>query len=314
MIAITAFFAPPEQEVRKMNFLQFRRNLGIPLIVVEFSKGGFFHIQPSDCEYLVRLTNGDALWQKEAMLNVGIRKARELGYDKACLLDADIVFSDRAWHRKVCDALDSHDLVQCFSDVHYLSKLCTQEAAGQTELSAARAMYRVPSLSKTFDVSDRRLFRNSTDDASFSYPGTILRGNPGLAWGVNLGRSDFFLYEKNIVGAGDLVLFSCLKGRLGELFKVREFSMSHRRDIVSWADLTIRPVMKSSFVACDLFHLWHGDENARGYNSRYAVLADNAFDPGSDTRSSSDGLIEFTGRNPGLETAVQDYMRSRSMG
>lgn len=315
MIVITAFFAPPGQTIRKRNFLAFRKHLGIPLIVVEWSREGIFHIEPDECDHLIRLTTGDLLWQKEAMLNVGIREARRLGYSKAALLDADIIFLDPQWHEKVSDALDLYDVIQCFNEVSYLPELASPINFSRHDFGEVRPLYKVPSLVKSIEHGQRRMCADAGNfGEKANYPGTNLLGNPGLAHAVNLERSSIELYPNNIVGGGDLVLIAASHGLLNELFSKRPFFISHAENIKSWALQYGIGAKKMGYTECPVAHLWHGSSESRNYINRYSILSDNEYDPAIDIRVNSENLLEFTQVGARLLHSVGNYLESRKDG
>ena len=315
MIAVTAFFAPPEQKIRKKNFDIFRANLGIPLIALEWSPSGHFHIRGNECDHLIQLESGDNLWQKEALLNIGIRKAQELGYDKVALLDADIVFLDPEWYEKVSEALNKHDVVQCFREVRYLSQREGIEFSPRQEIAREPVQLIAPSLASIYNSGQEKMFATSTSEKQpLSSLGTNMLGNPGLATAFNLRNSSLKLYDANIVGAGDLVVFAAATGQLSELFRARSFSDGHIEDILAWAQNN--HLCNNGIGHCDLpvVHLWHGDAKSRGYLKRHEVLSSNNYRPSVDITHNISGLIEFTAVGQRLVDPVGAYLSSRKEG
>ncbi|PWK60557.1 hypothetical protein [Roseicyclus mahoneyensis] len=315
MIAITAFFAPPEQTIRKYNFLIFQKHLQIPLIVVEWSPEGIFHIREDECDHLIQITSGSILWQKEALLNIGIMKARALGYDKVALLDADIVFLEPKWAEVVSETLDDNYLVQCFNEVRYLPETGQINLMTINQISGIESQMQVPSLSFVNRLGLQQLFaKRDMDDRPLEALGTNLLGNPGLATAINIGKLSFKLYDANIVGAGDLVMFSAANGLLDELFEERSFSNAHKEHIIYWAQSN--EIINSRFGCCDLClaHLWHGDGESRSYLKRFEILSSRNFNPIDDIKKNSSGLLEFTEYGGRLICPVGEYMDRRKDG
>jgi glycosyltransferase involved in cell wall biosynthesis len=315
MIAITAFFAPPEQTIRKYNFLIFQKHLEIPLIVVEWSPEGVFHIREDECDHLIQITSGSILWQKEALLNIGMMKARALGYDKVALLDADIVFLDPKWTEVVSEALDNNYLIQCYSEVRYLPETDQIGLMTIDQILGIEPKMQVPSLSFVHRLGLQQLFaKGEVDDKPLEALGTNLLGNPGLATAINISRFSFKLYDANIVGAGDLVLFSAANGLLDELFEERSFSNAHQKHIISWAQNN--EILNNIFGFCDLHvaHLWHGDGESRGYLKRFEILSSRNYNPSDDIKKNSLGLLEFTEWGSRLICPVGEYMERRKDG
>lgn len=315
MIAITAFFAPPKQKIRKKNFQVFKKNLGIPLIVVEWSPVGHFHIGKDQCDHLIQLTSGDNLWQKEALLNIGIRKAQELGYDKIAVLDADIVFFDPIWYEKVSEALDVYEAIQCFREVHYVARNEEIEFLSRHEIVLEPTHAIAPSLASISAADQKKIFATSFhDNRPMRYLGTNILGNPGLATAFNLKESSVYFYDANIVGGGDLVMFSAAMGLLTELFEAQPFSDGHVKDILSWAKEN--PLSNCGMGYCDLSvaHLWHADAKNRNYQSRHDILLSNNYSPGRDIVHDASGLLEFTEVGQRLVDPVGTYLIGRKEG
>lgn len=315
MIAITAFFAPSKQNVRKKNFKTFKKHLGIPLIVVEWSPEGFFHIGQGECDHLIQLTGGDNLWQKEALLNIGIRRAQELGYDKVAVLDADIVFFDPIWYEKVSEALDEHKAIQCFREARYLARIEGIDYLSRNEIELEPALATVPSLASIFASGQKKIYAiGAHEKKPLRHLGSNILGNPGLATAFNLKGPPLDLYDANIVGAGDVVMFAAATGVLTDLFEARPYSDGHIEDILSWSNNS--PLHNCGFGYCDLSvaHLWHGDKKGRAYISRYEILSSNNYSPGADIFRNASGLLEFTEFGGRLVDPVGAYLISRKDG
>ena len=315
MIAITAFFAPPEQKIRKKNFRVFRQNLGIPLIVVEWSQLGEFQIDKGDCDHLIQLAGGDNLWQKEALLNIGINKARELGNDKIVLLDADVVFLERCWHKYVSEALDKHTFVQCFSNCHYLPPLEDYSNKSRKHLKKLLPTYKVPSVCKVLSLSPRNpLFLSDTQKNGEIFPGTNTNGNAGLAYAINLTQYTKTVYPFGIVGGGDISFLAAVFDRIDELILYRKLSKFHAADLRGWAQKNVNELNSIGFVNLNIFHLWHGDSATRNYINRWSILFDNNYDPLNDITVNPLGLLEFTEVGKRLAEPIEKYMISRKDG
>jgi hypothetical protein len=71
--AITCYFNPCGYRRRAINYRTFWRHLQIPLLTVELSFDGRFELQEHDADRLIQLRAADVMWQKERLLNVGIR-------------------------------------------------------------------------------------------------------------------------------------------------------------------------------------------------------------------------------------------------
>jgi hypothetical protein len=58
-------------------------------------------------------------------------------------------------------------------------------------------------------------------------------------------------------------------------------------------------------------HRWHGSKDKRGYLSRWDMFIRHGFDPDTDLKRNSFGVLEFAGNKPELEREWDIYLRSR---
>src|SRR3972149_9022648 len=94
--AITTYYNPAKYQQRLANYRIFRKNLIVPLLTLELSFNTDFELHRDDADVLVQIQGGSVLWQKERLLNVGLRRLPQY-VTKVALFDLDIVFSDTEW-------------------------------------------------------------------------------------------------------------------------------------------------------------------------------------------------------------------------
>ncbi len=225
-LAITSYYNPFKGNLRKSNYEIFRKHLGVKLLTVEWSRDADFDLCEGDADYLIQVSNGDLLWQKERLFNIGLAEAKRLGYSRVVFLDSDIVFHDPEWFVPVNAALDTCSVVQCFSVVHYLplvncAGMRRGELAGlQPDLSAASLLYKMQQHGSFLARED--------DKAMPPVSPTALAGNPGMAVAIRIdAHSQWKKYEGNIVGGGDSVLMAAATNQLDHLFTIRPFTKPH---------------------------------------------------------------------------------------
>ena len=63
---------------------------GVHMLVVELAFNSRDH--EIDHEHVIQLRSNDIMWHKERLLNIGIQRLIEEGYEKIAWLDADIKF------------------------------------------------------------------------------------------------------------------------------------------------------------------------------------------------------------------------------
>src|SRR5689334_2939258 len=109
--AITSYFNPVRYCNRRKNYGEFRRRLDLPLLTVELSFDLGFALGASDAEILIQSSGGDAMWQKERLLNIAL-EALPPACQKIVWLDCDIVFKRDDWIEAIDRGLDSVPLLQ----------------------------------------------------------------------------------------------------------------------------------------------------------------------------------------------------------
>jgi hypothetical protein len=306
LLALTSFYNPLKGSLRRLNYQCFRRHLGVPLLTVEWAPHGNFELSHQDADELIQVSGGDLLWQKERLLNMGLARALELGYDKVAFLDSDIVFKDPEWHEEVSEGLNHCEFMQCFATVNHLPQGNHQDLS-RAALFELPFEYQSPSFASLI----------SQGQNLFTAIGHDFRGrsSPGLATAIHIGRlKGWTNYEGNIVGGGDFAMLSAISRNTEEMFAVRPYSSSHRRHLLEWAALQASWNIRTRASSGQICHLWHGLRSDRQYVQRYSILADCDYDPASDIDMDSPGPLRFVAERHKLRHAVESYIGSRKDG
>jgi hypothetical protein len=311
MLAITSYYNPFRGLLRRQNYNTFRMNLGVQLLTVEWSPTGQFELDARDADILIQVSGGSILWQKERLLNIGLAKAREMGFTEVVFLDCDIIFSTSNWFELVSAELEKHAVIQCFSHVNYLAHI--EGSVPELEaLRAAPSEYSLPSMAFSMQQG-HGLYRSNvpkhpTQIQSF----TALSGNPGLAMAI---RADLLqhwsYYESNLVGGGDLVAMAALTSNLSILFSQIAFTSKHQDHMLGWAKTLDFKENIVGVTSNHVLHLWHGKLENRGYGSRYAILNECHYDPFSDIQSDRNGALIFAQGSEQLQQRIERFLSSR---
>jgi hypothetical protein len=126
--AITSYFNPVGFDRRRANYHEFRAGLEIPLLTVEWSANGRFELHQTDADILVQLSSPDLMWQKERLLNIGLRALPD-HVDRVAWLDCDVAFGRPGWSTAAVGELETHEVAQLFSRCIYLGPDATEEDA-----------------------------------------------------------------------------------------------------------------------------------------------------------------------------------------
>src|SRR5262249_22318280 len=119
--AVTCYFNPAGYRRKLENFRTFRDHLTVPLIAVEQDLEGRFELGPGDADIVLRVSDGDVLWQKERLLNLGVN-ALPSSCEAVAWLDCDIIFDGTSWVEETLRALERLELVHLFHERHNLPR------------------------------------------------------------------------------------------------------------------------------------------------------------------------------------------------
>lgn len=300
---ITAYFNPAGYENKYRNFRTFRsstRGQGLQLLTVELVLDGgppVLQRDDADVHVVVRGDDANILWQKEALLNIGLRHLPvECRY--VAWLDADVLFANDDWIPRTCAALETFCVVQPYSRFVQLP-LGTDSPAGP-EAAPGDDPEAEPSFGWGF----------STHDRGWIHP----YGRTGNAWAARrtvLDKHGF--YDKLILGDADSFMAYALIGwdRFLSWF-ADDFPPALITDYEKWAAGIFQDVRaRVGHVEGDLYHLWHGRVTTRRYAERRQILKNNDYDPHRHIGKTTEGILEWKTKNRLFKASVAEYFRQR---
>ena len=286
-----------------LNYRRFRVDLaetGVPLLTVEVAFGDQpFELRKSDSDILVRLRGRDVLWQKERILNIGVKRLPP-DCDKVAWIDADVLFQNPRWAVETSRLLEEYVVVQPYSHCVRLRR---------DELSCD-----APSL--PWGNREAQIFY-SMAYGLFSKGRTSLRsffehGQCGLAWACRRSVIERHgLYDANLLGTGDTDISYAMYGHW-DYWMLKRFGPAVQEHLKRWAERFYVDVQGSVvFVEGLVLHLWHGDMEHRLYGEPLEVLHD--FDPDRDVEiDPSTSLYRWSEEaSPTLKAWCQHYFAAR---
>ncbi len=300
--AVTAYFNPLHYRRRRENFHVFRRGLGVPLLAVELSFDGSFELDDGDADIIVRLTGGDIMWQKERLLNLGIRQL-PADCSKVACLDCDILFGNADWGTQTAELLEHSPMVQPFSRANYLDR---DWLSGMNQRAATT--FALPSVA--FDVAN-----GASLDAIMAPPGAHGRSNVllGFAWAFRRELIERHgLYAACIAGGGDTALV-CAAWGIPEAVVLRHAMNEHQAHCYrDWAQPFHAAVQgRIGCLEGDVFHLWHGKLEDRQALERHRIVRQLEFDPLHDITSDAGGGWRWNSDKPHLHAYLRQYFSAR---
>jgi hypothetical protein len=138
-------------------------------------------------------------------------------------------------------------------------------------------------------------------------------GHPGYAWAWTRELLEWSggLIETAGLGAADHHMALALIGRVDDSIPGNLLA-AYSDPLRLWQRrVTHHFNGQLGYVAGTIEHMWHGSKEKRAYIGRWGILEKHAFDPATDLKRNSHGVIELTGNKPGLTHDVDVYFRSR---
>jgi len=247
------------------------------IVVVECDLG---HVCTADLD-VSHIVQGDALWQKERLMQIGCEILIERGYNKMVCMDGDCLIEDPKWLARVSHKLGRYRAVQCFNYLESVGDERTLKGTGSiAELKSKHRIKRVAS------------------GGIWAYHASIIK-YPGL-------------WQKCIVGSGDVAQFVGMvsPGELLKVFKHWGYSAAFRTAMRAWATEWHKAVgRRYDCINCIARFQPHGRRDARDCGGRHRLLHD--FDPATLVAAPGQGL-RWQNNNKDLQRRVAAYARKRS--
>lgn len=236
-------------------------------------------------------------WSKENLLNIAIAHL-PASAAKIATLDADVLFRRDGWARETLAALDLYPVIQPWDTAYDLGP---HDEHMQTHKSFASLWHAgkpvAPNGDKFWDFAG----------------GPYAYAHPGYGWAWTRKALDRIggLFEHGGMGSGDHHMALGLVGR-ADASLPGGVSLGYRNAVLAWGARAAAEVNgKLGFVHGTIEHPFHGRKGDRGYQSRWGMFLEHEFDPTTDLKRNSHGVIEFAGNKPGLERAFDRYLRAR---
>lgn len=287
--AVTAYFNPCGYQNRYQNYRVFRERLDIPLAVAELSFNGEFELQDDDAEIVLRIDEGDFLWQRERLVNLALA-AVPADCTKVAWVDADIVFDDPDWVHRTDSLLDEFLMVQPFHETVWLD---AQQVPGQREPLVDDHIGR----STAFHLVTERQFA----------------GDPGFCWAFQRPLlAEHGWYDGCVVGGADRLLVCAALGWFDQAIEWLAMGPQWAAHYRRWAEPFFETVQsRITYTDGRLFTLWHGSFADRAYRDRHKQVAKLDYDPETDLRLSEQGCWLWNSAKPDLHDYVRSYFESR---
>jgi hypothetical protein len=294
---ITPYFNPAGYRTRLQNYRVFAESLErqrVPLLTVELALENE-PFQLPDRDSIIPVRGNSRLWMKERLINVGISRLPP-ACERFAWLDCDLIFPDEDWLERLDSLFQMFDIVQLFERV--------------THLPPGHRTYQGEHLGSDTGVVAQS--RATPDWLTLRRTGQMPFGVPGYGWAAR--RSLFAglgLYDRLILGNGDAFLVDCLFDSFGIHHYSSQRTDAMVSDMESWRQqfLSDRQI-RVGCLPIEIYHLWHGRFQDRGYCTRDGILRRHAYDPRRDIALKSD-VYEWSSNKQALHEEVTAYFSTR---
>lgn len=311
-LGVTTFFNPAGYKNKLENYLIFRANAkkqGLKLLTVELAFGNRrFELKDGDADILIQLRTekNNVLWQKEALLNIGLKNLPK-DCDKIVWLDCDVIFQNNDWVGETAKLLEKYKIVQPYSLCARLPGNFSLGAIKKTNFDLWSEGFNegqiIQGLAKCISEQGFEILNKEYTDY----------GHSGFAWAA---RREIFdkcrFYDLLILGSADLFMALSFYGVRNEI-SFKEYPRSMLLNQEAWRRKIFRETKSSVFFTKGtLLHLWHGDRGLRRYVKRHTILTEHRFDFNRDIRKDENGLWVWNSNKPELHRAFKHYFFIRA--
>ncbi|MFZ4632487.1 MAG: alginate lyase family protein [Patescibacteria group bacterium] len=303
---ITTFFNSEKYKNKIINYRVFRersKKQGLKLLMVECAFGNNpFELNKADADILIQVRSNSVLWQKERLLNIGLKNLPS-DCDKIAWLDADIIFTDDNWIEESSRLLEKYSVVQLFEYVIRASE------------KDSKALIKNKDISLDLGLDEKELLKKMSCIKHTIYNNdlTAMGFNPGLAWAS---RRDVFtedgFFDKMIVGSGDKIMkYAFINQKLESNLEVI-LSEKIKESISRWSENIYSKVQASIYyVPGIIVHLYHGKKEKRLLFKRHELMHEYNFDPNLDLKLNEDECFEWASDKKDLHDFVKLYFNKR---
>ncbi|WP_265592903.1 glycosyltransferase family 25 protein [Verrucomicrobium sp. BvORR034] len=286
----TSWFNPCHYRSRLENFLRFRDAIReTNLLIVELAFNDDDWQLPDDTPNLIRLRTNTVCWQKEALLNHGLKLLHDQGFAHLGWLDADIIFESTSWQERLLEELQTKRLCQAFETVN----TTFPDRGHQREYGAAASWI-----------------------AHSQHP--LRCATTGFGWAMHREVwNSAHLYDHAIVGGSDKIMWNAIFHdylKTDSIFPPLAQSADYQTNKLDWATRWSKAVqMKIGFnQGVHIRSLPHGHVHRRQYGSRDRLLVQHVFEPTQHLSRDAKQLLQWRPNvTAKLRQTVAEYFASR---
>lgn len=239
--------------------------------------------------HLIRVRTNSVCWIKESLINIGISRLPD-DWQYVAWLDGDIFFRHKHWATEVINALQQYPIVQPWATAYDLGP----NGEGMDHHRSFAYLHwhgRLKGIGPGYEFC-----------------------HPGYGWAAKRSAVDQIggLIDFAICGAGDHHMACAMVGKV--LWSVpKGMSEDYIDPLVEWQRRAVAVTQKNiGFCPGSIEHHWHGKKIDRHYIDRWQILIKNNYEPDTDIKRNTYGVVNLAGNKPNLTHDMDVYHRQRN--
>lgn len=298
MAFVCCYFNPCNYKSKFTNYLKFKKRLveqGHTLLTVEsFNKESKYRLT-NHTENLISIYSDSIFWQKENLLNIGMKSLVRDGFEYITWLDIDIEFVSENWYEKLVNDSSKNDVTQIFGTV------LRQESFKSKERKLRSSVFYLKQIKKNKNILEQLLLRN---------------GEPGYGYCYHKNILNYEIFDKAILGTGDFLNLIGMNysNNFRQIISKDRFFKNLSKDFIDeyckWSKEISSKVINIGYADITLKVSYHGDLEDRMYVSRESILGEYNFSPTLQLHKESTGIYRLI--NKKLENRIKKYFQERN--
>lgn len=239
----------------------------------------------------LQLRTLDELWIKENSNNLMVQRL-PLDWKYMAWIDADIEFLNKDFANETIHMLQHHRIVQMFENVVNMGP--------DGEIIGTATSFMAQYIKKAVYP-----YKNK-------YAGS--HWHPGFAWACTREAMDGMggLIDFAILGAADHHMALAWIGKVDDSFP-GAIHENYKKKLKHFEKRCERAIRRDvGYVKGTIIHGWHGRFKNRRYIERWSILISNNYDPETDIKYNSHGVLTFDDEKIGLRDGIREYFRQRN--
>tara|TARA_B100001093_G_scaffold339651_1_gene324421 strand:+ start:11076 stop:13313 length:2238 start_codon:yes stop_codon:yes gene_type:complete len=293
---VCCYFNPCNYKSKFLNFVKFLNSIhstGIyPLVIETYSSKSLYRIDNLTTN-IISIDTESLFWKKEQLLNIGIKQLLNKKFEYIAWVDADIIFSDTDWWKRVIFATKFYGVTQIFSHSY-------KEKVHPLEKEKDSSAYQLTHTDTDRDIKCL-LQRKAEPGYGHCYHRSFLEKN--------------LLFDLSIIGGGDilnLIGYYYNENSHDLILNDRFFSQmtnAFKNSFVDWCKKNKKLKHGIGYANVHITTLFHGNKSDRMYVSREHILSKHRYNPNTDLKIKNQ-IYEI--KNLGIKCDIEKYFHNRN--